>query len=247
MPFLPSNCNKNQGESKMNRLFDTKMMAAQRQVMANLDPTKKASYLQKEIGTRLANRLDDIKQPTIFGNALYLGGATRYFIQEANSSRIGKITEIDNITTLSSSNRFDACFSNLHLHQCDNLQDTFTQIQKVLEPDGLFMVSAFGSESLYQLRQALQLAEVERYGGIGLHIHPMMRMEDLGNLYSSTKFNLITVDYEDITISYPSMIDVMDDLSLMGESNVLLKTRHALGRKTLLAADSIYRGNFMHA
>ena len=106
------------------------------------------------------------------------------------------------------------------------------------------MLSVFGSETLVELKNCIHLAELERLDGVGLHFYPKMRIEDLGNLLSYAKFNLITTDWEDIVVYYPSMIDLLDDIYLMGEANCLKKLRSSLTRNVTLAANSIYKGNF---
>lgn len=47
------------------------------------------------------------------------------------------------------------------------------QIKEALRPDGLFLGAMFGGDTLFELRSALQLAEVDREGGISPHVSPM--------------------------------------------------------------------------
>ena len=47
------------------------------------------------------------------------------------------------------------------------------QVKEALKPDGVFVGALFGGDTLFELRTALQLAEVEREGGISPHISPM--------------------------------------------------------------------------
>lgn len=48
----------------------------------------------------------------------------------------------------------------------------FTNIINSLKPDGVFMASIFGGDTLFELRSSLQLAEIERKGGLSPHISP---------------------------------------------------------------------------
>jgi len=50
------------------------------------------------------------------------------------------------------------------LHWVNDLPTTFTRINQILKPDGVFLGAMFGSQSLYQLRCSLQLSELEREG-----------------------------------------------------------------------------------
>jgi NADH dehydrogenase [ubiquinone] 1 alpha subcomplex assembly factor 5 len=47
------------------------------------------------------------------------------------------------------------------------------QIKEALKPDGVFIGAILGGDTLFELRTSLQLAEVEREGGISPHVSPM--------------------------------------------------------------------------
>jgi NADH dehydrogenase [ubiquinone] 1 alpha subcomplex assembly factor 5 len=47
------------------------------------------------------------------------------------------------------------------------------QIKEALQPDGVFLGAMLGGETLFELRTALQLAQVDREGGIAPHVSPM--------------------------------------------------------------------------
>lgn len=66
--------------------------------------------------------------------------------------------------------------SNLSLHWVNNLPGCFDAIFKSLKPDGLFMATLFGGDTLYELRSSLQLAELERKGGLSAHISPFAQV-----------------------------------------------------------------------
>jgi len=115
------------------------------------------------------------------------------------------------------------------------------QIKEALRPDGLFLASMFGGETLFELRTSLQLAEVEREGGISPRISPMTNSGDVSSLLGRAGFTLLTVDIDEVKVEYPSMWELIQDLRDMGESNVVLDRRYFVHRDTLLAASSIYR------
>lgn len=66
----------------------------------------------------------------------------------------------------------------------------------------------------------------------------------MSSLLSRAGFNLPAVDVDEITINYPSIFELVDDLRYMGESNAVGMRRPHLKRDTLLAADAIYRGAY---
>lgn len=63
----------------------------------------------------------------------------------------------------------------------------------MLKPDGVFVGAMVGGETLYELRCALQLAELEREGGFAPHISPYTAVTDLGNLLGQAGFTMLTV------------------------------------------------------
>jgi len=91
------------------------------------------------------------------------------------------------------------------------------------------------------LRSALQLAEIDREGGISPHISPMTDSRDMSNLMGRAGFTLLTVDVDEITVAYPSMWELMEDIRDMGESNAIIDRRQFLHRDTLAAASAIYK------
>ncbi|SCV68626.1 BQ2448_747 [Microbotryum intermedium] len=159
-------------------------------------------------------------------------------------------------------NSHDAIMSCLALHWVNDLPGTLIQIRRALRPDGVFIGSMLGGDTLFELRTALQLAEIEREGGISPRISPMTsqffflqnHLDCSSSLFSSTLdsqsitsllnragFNLATVDVDEIDITYPSMFELLEDLKWMGESNAVINRRPKLNLDTLLAAASIYR------
>jgi NADH dehydrogenase [ubiquinone] 1 alpha subcomplex assembly factor 5 len=82
---------------------------------------------------------------------------------------------------------------------------------------------------------------VEREGGISPYISPMTSVRDVGALLSRAGFNLTTVDVDEISVSYPSMFELLEDLQGMGENNALIQKKSMIHRDTLLAASAIYK------
>ena len=59
----------------------------------------------------------------------------------------------------------------IHKYLCR--KGVLVQIKEALKPDGVFLGALFGGDTLFELRTSLQLAEVEREGGISPHVSPM--------------------------------------------------------------------------
>lgn len=137
---------------------------------------------------------------------------------------------------------YDTVISNLSLHWINDLPGTLANINKVLKPDGLFLGTLFGGDTLYELRTSLQLAELERKGGLSPRVSPLVQLNDIGSLLNRAGFNLLTIDTEDVVVGgFPDIVSVCNDLQLMGEQNVVLSRAGYMDRDLLLAANEIYR------
>ncbi|XP_004346722.2 methyltransferase [Capsaspora owczarzaki ATCC 30864] len=138
-------------------------------------------------------------------------------------------------------NSLDAVVSSLSLHWVNDLPGVFRQLHRALKPDGAFVGAMFGTETLRELRSALQVAEQERRGGFHPHISPFTDSRDIGNLLTRAGFTLTTIDVDEVTISYPSMMELMLDLQGMAENNASWNRVPFLNRESMLAAGAIYQ------
>ncbi|KAJ3487255.1 hypothetical protein NLI96_g3663 [Meripilus lineatus] len=138
-------------------------------------------------------------------------------------------------------NSQEAIVSCLNLHWVNDLPGVLVQIKEALQPDGVFLGALFGGDTLFELRTALQLAEMEREGGISPHVSPMTDSRDMSNLLGRAGFTLLTVDVDEVKVNYPSMWELMEDLRDMGESNAVIGRRNFIHRDTLAAASAIYQ------
>lgn len=137
---------------------------------------------------------------------------------------------------------FDLVLSANSLHWINDLPSVLTQLNRVLKPDSPFIGAMSGGDSLFELRGSLQLAEQERLGGIATHVSPLADVKDVGNLLTRAGFKLLTVDVDDIIVDYPSVMHLMRDLQMMGESNAALRREPGpIGRDVLIATEAIYK------
>lgn len=95
------------------------------------------------------------------------------------------------------------------------------QVFACLKNDGAFIGAMFGGDTLYELRCSLQLAEIERRGGLAPHISPFADVRDVGNLLTQAGYTLATIDLDDIVVNYPSMFELLQDLK--GTSTLSVK------------------------
>lgn len=166
---------------------------------------------------------------------------TSAFNKELNITRIVADEENFDIPELSEPNQYDLIISNLSLHWINDLPAVYKKLFNCLKPDGCFMGSMFGGDTLFELRTSLQLAEIERYGGLSPRISPFVESSDVGNLMQKAGFQMLTVDAEELIVDYPNTFALMEDLQLMGENNSVIMTPPPLTKDLLLAVEPIYR------
>ncbi|KAK2743652.1 hypothetical protein FQN57_004761 [Myotisia sp. PD_48] len=143
-------------------------------------------------------------------------------------------------------NTFDAVLSSLSLHWINDLPSLLAQVNSILKPDCPFIGVMFGGDTLFELRTSLQLADLERRGGVSPHVSPLADVRDIGGLLGKAGFQLLTVDVEDIVVEYPDTFALMTDLQAMGENNAILQREAGpLSRDVLLANEAIYRALHM--
>lgn len=138
-------------------------------------------------------------------------------------------------------NSFDIILSSLHFHWTNDLQNTFRRINDILRPDGVFIASVLGNDTLKELRHCFYLAETERKGGVSLHTSPLILSSDVAALMQSSNFNLPTIDVDTVTVSYPNAFVLMEHISRMGEGMAALNRQYSVGKDTMIAMASIYQ------
>ncbi|KAJ6218292.1 hypothetical protein RDWZM_009449 [Blomia tropicalis] len=219
-------------------------------------------YLKEEVSIRLTDRIFDIKRhfPTIVDLGCYKGQIADNLtdetvdriiccssspnsldkIEERRDLKIEKLLIDDEENFKLEANSVDLVISNLYLHWVNDLPKLFGNIISTLKEDGVFIGSMFGGQTLFELRCSLQMAEMEREGGFGLHVSPFITPQDIGGLLNRAGFTLLTIDADEIVVRYPSMFELMYDLKGMAENNALIRGRTHMNRDSLLAAAAIY-------
>jgi NADH dehydrogenase [ubiquinone] 1 alpha subcomplex assembly factor 5 len=239
-------------------IFDRNAVRAHRERAALLP--RDSRFLRDEIQARLADRLNDVKPR--FDLALDLGGGDGGLagLIAATGRRL-------RIVTLDPSRRFagrlagavvgeeealpfapgsfDLVVSTLGLHWTNDLPGALWQICRVLRPDGLMLAALFGGETLWELREALTLAEIEISSGAAPRVSPFADLRETGALLQRAGFALPVVDGEVLTVTYPDAFALMRELRALGETNALRhRGRGFTRRAVLLRAAQIYRDRF---
>ncbi|MEZ5497837.1 MAG: malonyl-ACP O-methyltransferase BioC [Steroidobacteraceae bacterium] len=117
---------------------------------------------------------------------------------------------------------FDVVQSNLMLQWCLPPQNVMNEVARVLRPDGLFLFSTFGPETLGEL--ATSWAAVDD----GLHVHAFPDMADLAAMLSAAGFVEPVLDCDRLRRDVPSVAVLLGELRGLGAGNALAQRRRSL-------------------
>jgi len=120
---------------------------------------------------------------------------------------------------------YDAVIVLPYLHHVNDVPGSLITLKAALKPDGVFICSLFGGQTLMELRDAMMKAELKIRGGVGQHIYPMIDHYQLAGLLQRAGFILPVTDYDRITVSYGALSSLYHDLRYMGEANSMTQRR----------------------
>ena len=132
----------------------------------------------------------------------------------------------------------DVLFSNLCLQWVEDLDALFAGFRRVLKPHGLLLVSTFGPETLWELREAFAHADAAP------HVSPFADIAGFGDALVRAGFHQPVLDREVETTHYPDLPALMRELRAIGATNALASRRHTLtGRARFAAAAAAYEAH----
>lgn len=220
-----------------------------------------AAVLQREVGTRMLERLNYVRLTP--ETVLDLGCGTGFELDDlARRWRRARLVALDiaeamlqrarrrgswlnrprplcaDLEALPLANdSVDLIVSNATLQWAGDLAGAFAEMRRVLRPEGLLMFTTFGPDTLIELRRAWAVAD----GGAYPHVSPFLDMHDIGDALVRAGFADPVMDAERITMTYSTVRDLMQDLKAIGGRNALQqRARTMTGRSTLAAMEQAY-------
>ncbi len=129
---------------------------------------------------------------------------------------------------------FDLVLSSLALQWC-NLDRAFTEIARVLAPQGLLLFSSFGPDTLAELRSAWRAADN------AVHVHAFLDMHDVGDALMRAGFRDPVMDVERLTVTHANVRELLADLKHLGAHNVAAgRTRTLTGKQRFARFEQAY-------
>jgi malonyl-CoA O-methyltransferase len=128
----------------------------------------------------------------------------------------------------------DLIVSNLMLQWC-NPDAVFAEFRRVLTPSGLLSFSAFGPDTLRELRTAW--GQIDAHS----HVHQFIDMHDLGDALVRNGFAAPVLDVERFTLQYLDVRKVAADLKATGAHNSTAgRARGLTGPRKFAAMQAAY-------
>lgn len=124
-------------------------------------------------------------------------------------------------------NSVNLVWSNLAIQWCNDLDAAFGACFNSLQPEGLFMFSTFGPDTLKELRTASNADG-------NTHVSRFIDMHDIGDALVRTGFNAPVLDVERYTLTYDDVKAVMKDLKSIGANNATQGRQRGLAGKGFL-------------
>ena len=216
------------------KLFDLKARNLKR-IRTKID----GMFLQVLARDEILERLEDINR-SFEAIAIVTG------FPEIWSQSLPKANLIADSDTLDLAQKeFDLIIHAMALHHSNDLVGQVIQSTQALKPDGLFISSCFGGQTLAELRAALSTAEAELCGGLSPRISPMAEIRDLGAILQRAGLALPVADNLNISTSYRDLRHLMLDLRDMGETNIMTSRSKSFTARTLFSrTQEIYAAEF---
>jgi len=112
---------------------------------------------------------------------------------------------------------------NMALHWMNDPLGAFREMERVLVPGGLAMLSTLGPDTLKELRAA---AGANR-------VHAFTDMHDLGDMLVAAGFSAPVMDMELLHIDYADSAQLLDDLKRSGQTNARVDRARGLAGRSL--------------
>lgn len=193
---------------------------------------------------RMIDNLSDIQRD--FENILIVGDIKINLIKNnflRKNNKLINLIDLKNELKIEKQSEYDCVLMAPYMHLVNDVPGLLMSIKNALKPDGLFMCSFFGGESLKELRASILDAEVEVTGGASQHIHPMIDHYQFAGLLQSVGFALPVVDFDRVIVEYSDLENLYVDLRNMGESNALLN-RNSNINKIKQSVENKYKNKF---
>ena len=219
-------------------LFDLNLTLRRRALQRVAAHDDEAGFLHREVGGRLLDRLDCLKQvpAVILDVGCGTGQITALLMKKYRKARViglevvpalvtkagkrapwfrtlyGAVAEAGALPVAAAS--CDLIFSNLTLPWYPDLDRVFTEFRQALKPGGALLFSTLGPDTLIELRRSW--AAADHYN----HINAFFDLHDIGDALLRAGLADPVMDVERLTLTYQDSAGLMRDLRRLGAGNI---------------------------
>ncbi len=199
------------------------------------------AFLQKEIATRLDQKLDVISSSS---NVILDLGAGTGLLSKQLTKRFpdSKIIALDFAQNSLKNNQItrkicananhlpladssvDIVISSLMMQWCPDLKQLFSEIHRVLNNDGLILFSTFGPDTLKELKKSWSVVDDKT------HVNAFIDMHDIGDQMLQNGFQSPVMEMETLTLTYQKVTDLLRDLKAIGAQSVDNRSKSLTGK-----------------
>lgn len=129
----------------------------------------------------------------------------------------------------------DILHSNLCLQWVEDLPAVFAGFRRVLKPGGMLLVSTFGPDTLWELRDAFSRADDAP------HVSAFASIAQFGDALIAAGFTNPVLDRDEFTLGHADLGSLMRELRTLGATNAMATRRRSLtGRARFARAAQAY-------
>ena len=217
------------------------------------DSYDEAAVLQKEVCSRLMEKLDVVKlSPTYILDAgsgtgeavkplqkrfkkadVVLLDVSECMLEKASKQGtlfrkpLAVCGDIESLPF--ADNSFELVFSNLAMQWCNDVSAVLTEFKRVLKPGGLLVFTTFGPDTLKELRASWQKVDE------AVHVNAFLDMHDIGDALLQSGYAEPVMEAEFITVNYKKVGALMQDLRDIGANVTANGHRQGLLTRNMLA------------
>ena len=125
--------------------------------------------------------------------------------------------------------QFDLVISNLLLPWCAEPQRVFDEAVRVLKPQGAFLFTSAGPDTLQEYRRAWETIDTYE------HSFGLVDMHDIGDALLAAGLSAPVLDREVISVDYPNIAALQAELRAVGAANLANGRRKGLMNKRVTA------------
>jgi malonyl-CoA O-methyltransferase len=122
----------------------------------------------------------------------------------------------------------DLVLSNLVFQWCNSLDKTFNEVKRILKPEGQFVFTTFGANTLHELKAAWQ--DVDDYA----HVNTFCSAVQLTGYLQQAGFQNVQLTCRAYVSIYESVWDLMAELKQLGAHTVLAGANKRLTTRTAM-------------